>query len=52
MRPLVGFNYGAGEKGRVRKIYRIVLGMSGVIMLFGTVICLAVPGRLMGAVYT
>ncbi|WP_346662905.1 MATE family efflux transporter [uncultured Merdimonas sp.] len=48
MRPLVGFNYGAGEKGRVRKIYRIVLGMSGVIMLFGTVICLAVPGRLMG----
>lgn len=43
MRPLVGFNYGAGEYGRVKQIYRIVLGMSGAIMAVGTGICLAVP---------
>ena len=48
MRPLIGFNYGAGEKGRVRQIYRIVLFMSGIIMIFGTLICLAVPGPLIG----
>ena len=48
MRPLIGFNYGAGEKERVRQIYRIVLFMSGIIMIFGTLICLAVPGPLIG----
>lgn len=48
MRPLVGFNYGAGEYRRVKKIYDIVLCMSGVIMAAGTVICLAVPGQLIG----
>ncbi len=48
MRPLVGFNYGAGEYGRVKQIYRIVLGMSGAIMAVGTGICLAVPGQLIG----
>lgn len=48
MRPLVGFNYGAGEYRRVKKIYDIVLCMSGVIMAAGTVVCLAVPGQLIG----
>ena len=48
MRPLVGFNYGAGEYRRVKQIYNIVLLMSGAIMAVGTVICLAVPGPLMG----
>lgn len=48
MRPLVGFNYGAGEYRRVKQIYNIVLLMSGAIMAVGTVICLAVPGTLMG----
>ena len=48
MRPLIGFNYGAGEHQRVKKIYRIVLVMSGLIMVFGTAICLAVPGQLIG----
>ena len=48
MRPLVGFNYGAGEHRRVKQIYQIVLCMSGAIMAVGTVICLAVPGQLMG----
>ena len=48
MRPLIGYNYGAGEKKRVRQIYQAVLCMSGIIMALGTVVCLAVPGRLMG----
>lgn len=48
MRPLMGFNYGAGEEGRVRQIYKIVLCMSGGIMAAGTVICLRIPGPLMG----
>ncbi|MCC2252956.1 MATE family efflux transporter [Ruminococcus sp. CLA-AA-H200] len=47
MRPLVGYNYGAGEHERVSQIYRIVLCMSGVIMAVGTVICLAVPEPIM-----
>lgn len=47
MRPLVGYNYGAGEYKRVKKIYDIVLCMSGVIMGAGTIICLAMPGQIM-----
>ena len=47
MRPVIGFNYGAGEHRRVKQIYRIVLCMSGLIMIFGPIICLAVPEKLM-----
>ena len=48
MRPIIGFNYGAGEDKRVKQIYYIVLFMCGAIMLLGTIICLLVPGRLIG----
>ena len=48
MRPVIGYNYGAGERARVRRIYRVALAMSGVIMAAGTLICLLVPGTLMG----
>ena len=48
MRPVIGYNYGAGEHGRVRQIFRVVLCMSGAIMLLGTVVCLVIPGQLMG----
>ena len=47
MRPLIGYNYGAGESKRVSQIYKIVLCMSGIIMVLGTVICLLIPGQLM-----
>lgn len=47
MRPLVGYNYGAKEYGRVRKIYTTVLAMTACIMLLGTVLCIAVPDRFM-----
>lgn len=48
MRPLVGYNYGAGEIRRVRQISRVVLGMSGLILAAGTVVCQAIPAQLMG----
>ena len=47
MRPVIGYNYGAGEHKRVRQIYRIVLFMTGAIMATGTIICLVLPGQLM-----
>lgn len=48
MRPLMGYNYGAGEHKRVRRIYQVALCMSGVIMIAGTMVCLLIPERLMG----
>jgi len=48
MRPLIGYNYGAGEHKRVKKIFDLVLIMNGLIMLGGTVICLTIPATLMG----
>lgn len=47
MRPLIGYNYGAGEHDRVKQIYRLVLIMCAMIMMMGTVICLLVPDLLM-----
>lgn len=48
IRPLVGYNYGAGEHRRVRLIYLTTLAIDGCIMLLGTGICLLVPGPLIG----
>ena len=48
MRPLIGYNYGAGEHGRVRQLYNATLCASGVIMAFGTVVCLLWAEPLMG----
>jgi putative MATE family efflux protein len=48
MRPLIGYNYGAREYGRVRKIFCQVLLMCAVIMAFGTGVCLGIPDRLIG----
>ena len=47
MRPLIGFNYGAGEYERVKKIYNTTLVLNAAIMLGGTIICLTVPDVLM-----
>lgn len=46
MRPVIAYNYGAGEYKRVRKIYNYVLCMVLIIMAVGTVICLAVPDKI------
>lgn len=46
IRPLVGYNYGAKEYGRVKKIYRVSLMMSIIIMMIGTGLCIFVPEQL------
>lgn len=47
MRPVIGYNYGAHEYRRVRRIYLVTLAMTSVIMAGGTVICLLFPQQLM-----
>lgn len=47
IRPLVGYNYGAGEKERVKKISYTALVMAIIIMIIGTVLCMAIPSELM-----
>lgn len=46
MRPIIAYNYGAGEYKRVRKIYNYVLIMIAIIMAVGMVICLTVPSNI------
>lgn len=48
MRPLIGYNYGAGELRRVREIYRSALALTAAIMALGTLLCQAVPAALAG----
>lgn len=48
MRPLIGYNYGAGEKKRVHKIYTTSLILVLIVMAVGTVICLMIPNQLIG----
>ncbi len=48
IRPLMGYNFGAGEHGRVKKIFYTALKMNLIIMLAGTLLSWAVPGRLIG----
>ena len=48
MRPLIGYNYGAREHVRVKKLYSLTLIMSAAIMAAGTVICLMASGQLIG----
>ena len=48
MRPVVAYNYGAGETRRLRGIFRTALGLIVGVMVLGTVLCLAVPQALIG----
>mgnify|MGYP002296501873 CR=1 FL=1 len=48
MRPLIGYNYGAREHARVKKLFQLTLLMSAAIMAAGTVICQFASGQLMG----
>ena len=43
IRPLVAYNYGAGEEKRVGSIFRTALGMALAVMGVGTVICVFAP---------
>ena len=46
MRPIIGYNYGADEKKRVKQIYHTTLALNSTIMIFGTIICLIISDRL------
>ena len=46
MRPLIGYNYGAGEHKRVHKIYNTALALVVAIMAVGTILCLSRPTKL------
>ena len=48
IRPLIGYNYGAGEHKRVRKIYNLSLSLIVGMMILGTVLCQLIPGQLIG----
>lgn len=47
MRPVIGYNYGAGEKKRVKKIFASALTLIAGVMVIGTILCLVIPDRLM-----
>ena len=48
MRPLIGYNYGAGEHKRVQQIFRTALVLIMSVMVLGTGLCMAIPGTLIG----
>lgn len=48
MRPLIGYNYVAGEHKRVKKIYSTATIIVLIIMCAGTAICLEIPDKLIG----
>lgn len=48
LRPLIGYNYGAGEMKRVRRLFVLTLAMSAVIMAVGTVGCMLFSEELLG----
>lgn len=48
MRPIIGYNYGAGEMKRVNKIFKTALEIIVVVMTIGTVLCMSMPQHLIG----
>lgn len=48
MRPIMGYNYGAGEHKRVREIFKVSLALIATVMAVGTVLCLVIPSQLIG----
>ena len=48
IRPLIGYNYGAGERKRVKNIYNLSLSLIVGMMLAGTILCQLIPGQLIG----
>lgn len=46
LRPIAGYNYGAGEKERLHKIIRCSMAMVAVIMAGGTIAALAFPEQI------
>lgn len=49
MRPIISYNYGAGEMDRVRRTIRYSMGLTAFIMLVGTVAAVGFPRQLLRA---
>ncbi len=47
MRPIIGFNYGAGETKRVKKTLELSLFFTALIMLLGTILSLTIPAQIL-----
>ena len=48
IRPLVGYNFGAGEYDRVKKLHGLASLLGAIMMLTGTLVCVLFPEQLMG----
>lgn len=47
IRPIVSFNYGAGEEKRVRQTTRTTLALSAGVMAVGVILCYLIPSQMM-----
>lgn len=47
IRPIVGFNYGAGNLSRVNQTIKVSVGLIGCIMAIGTILFLAIPQQIL-----
>lgn len=48
IRPLISFNYGAGEKKRVQQIFGTTLALTAGVMAVGTLLSFLIPGQMIG----
>ena len=48
MRPLIGYNYGAGESKREKRDFSVSIVPDRTVMVIGTILCMAVPQALIG----
>lgn len=47
MRPIIGYNYGAGENGRVRQAIRYSMALVTTMMVVGTIAAVGFPGAVL-----
>lgn len=48
IRPIISFNYGAGEKKRVRQTFKVSLCLTAGVMAVGWILSLLIPGQMIG----
>lgn len=48
IRPIISFNYGAGEKKRVSQVFRTTLILTAIVMFIGQVLSFAIPRQMIG----
>ena len=48
IRPLISYNYGAGEKKRVQQIFTTALALTAGVMALGMVLSFLIPGQMIG----